>query len=69
MARYSQMLGVFLAADGSGALIGVWPDGSEDRIAGTLEELKPIVVAILAGCYLPERQREIETRPPFMAVH
>jgi hypothetical protein len=69
MSNHSQMVGVFLAVDGSGVLVGVWPDGSPDRIEGTAAELRGIVLDILTGRYAPDVPPEVETRPSGVALH
>ena len=51
----SRMLGVVLFRDGTGCIVGVFQDGRTDHIDGTVAELTPLALEILAGKYAPER--------------
>jgi hypothetical protein len=62
----SRMLGVLLLKDGTGAVFGVFPDGRFDRIDGTIAELTPLALEILAGKY---SVRANEKRPPGATLH
>jgi hypothetical protein len=52
-AAHSTLVGVWLGLDGTGCVIGVYPDGRADRIDGSAAELTSLVLDILAGKYAP----------------